>query len=126
MKLMMFQKGSGTAHIAEYFRKRGVGAELSQEFYLGAAPASWDALSSFLVQAKAPLPLAVELGLIKPSQKGSAKTAGPGYFDLFRNRAMFPILDLRGSRKSLENLGDIMPPQVHEQLFQGGIVHIGK
>jgi DNA primase len=86
----------GTAHIAEYFRKRGVTAEISQQFYLGAAPASWDALSSFLVQAKAPLPLAVELGLIKPSQKGSAKTAGPGYFDLFRNRAMFPILDLRG------------------------------
>ncbi len=88
--------GSPNAHIAEYFRKRGVSAALSQAFYLGAAPAAWDALARFFVNAKAPLPLASELGLIKPSQKDSAKAGGPGYFDLFRNRAMFPILDLRG------------------------------
>ncbi|MBC7386139.1 MAG: DNA primase [Cryobacterium sp.] len=82
------------AHIAEYFRKRGVGSQLSQSFYLGAAPASWDGLASFLAKAKAPLPLAAELGLIKASPKETTK--GPGFFDLFRNRAMFPILDLRG------------------------------
>jgi DNA primase len=83
-------------HIAAYFRKRGVSEALSQAFYVGAAPASWDALANFFVNAKAPLPLAVELGLVKPSQKGAAKASGPGHFDLFRNRAMFPILDLRG------------------------------
>jgi DNA primase len=88
------EKGKANAHIAEYFRKRGVSSALSQAFYIGAAPASWDALATHFVNAKAPLPLATELGLIKPSQKGT-KT-GPGYFDLFRNRAMFPILDLRG------------------------------
>jgi DNA primase len=88
------EKGKANAHIAGYFRKRGVSPALSQSFYIGAAPAAWDALASHLVKAKAPLPLAAELGLIKPSQKGT-KT-GPGYFDLFRNRAMFPILDLRG------------------------------
>ncbi len=70
-------------------------SELARTFYVGAAPASWDALSSFFVEKKAPLPLAVELGLIKPSQKGG-RPGGPGYFDLFRNRAIFPILDLRG------------------------------
>lgn len=88
------EKGKANAHIAEYFRKRGVTPALSQAFYVGAAPASWDALATHLVNAKAPLPLASELGLVKASQKG-AKT-GPGYFDMFRNRAMFPILDLRG------------------------------
>lgn len=86
------------SHIAEYFRKRGVSAALSQAFYIGAAPASWDGLANFFANAKAPLPLASELGLVKPSQKatGGKTPGGPGYFDLFRNRAMFPILDLRG------------------------------
>lgn len=84
------------AHVAEYFRKRGVSSALAQAFYLGASPASWDALATFFMNAKAPMPLASELGLIKPSQKDAGRTGGPGYFDLFRNRAMFPILDLRG------------------------------
>ena len=33
------------------------------------------------------------------------------------------ILDLRSSGKSLENLGDVVPPQIHEQFFERGIVH---
>ena len=81
----------------EYFRNRGVAGDLARNFYVGAVPASWDALSTFLVQKKAPIELAVELGLIRPSQKGTkAAESGPGYFDLFRNRAMFPILNMRG------------------------------
>jgi len=86
--------GKANAHITEYFRKRGVTPELSQAFYIGAAPPAWDALATHFVNAKAPLPLASELGLVKASQKG--KASGPGFFDMFRNRAMFPILDLRG------------------------------
>ncbi len=86
------------SHVVEYFKKRGVSSALSQAFYVGAAPPSWDALANFFATAKAPLPLAAELGLVKPSQKGTGGKAagGPGYFDLFRNRAIFPILDLRG------------------------------
>lgn len=89
-------KTPANKHIAEYFRKRGVPAEIAQAFYIGSAPPSWDALATFFQNAKAPMPLAAELGLIKPSQKGAGRASGPGYFDLFRNRAMFPILDLRG------------------------------
>src|SRR5215471_7431836 len=36
------------------------------------------------------------------------------------------IPNLRGSGKGLEDLGDVVPPQVHEQLFKGSIVHIGE
>ena len=82
-------------HILNYLRQRGVDADLGRAFYVGAAPASWDALSSHLVAKQAPLPIAVELGLIKPST-GGGRPGGPGYFDFFRNRAIFPILDLRG------------------------------
>ncbi|MEN9722124.1 MAG: hypothetical protein RJB38_110 [Pseudomonadota bacterium] len=80
--------------VHSYFMKRGLNAlepqGLARNFYLGAAPVGWDALARHLTQAKAPLAIAQELGLIRPSQRQS------GYFDLFRGRAMFPILDLRG------------------------------
>jgi DNA primase len=81
-------------HALQYFRARGADAELIRAFYAGAAHPSWDALARHLVGAKAPMQVAVDLGLIRPSQKG--RTDGPGYFDLFRHRAMFPIFDLRG------------------------------
>ena len=77
-----------------YFRSRGADDDLMRTFYVGFAQDSWDALAVFLDSKKAPLELAVELGLIRPSPGGKQK--GIGYFDLFRNRAMFPILDLRG------------------------------
>lgn len=78
----------------QYFRMRGVNADLGRAFYVGASPASWDSLAEHLTKAKAPVEIAVELGLIRPSK--NAKQQGSGYFDLFRNRAIFPILDLRG------------------------------
>jgi len=77
-----------------YFRKRGIdplaAQGIARNFYLGASPGGWDALARHLSQAKAPLGLAQELGLIRSSQRGQ------GHFDMFRGRAMFPILDLRG------------------------------
>lgn len=86
---------SKNKRISDYFKKRGITPEISQDFYIGASPDQWESLSQFFQSAKAPLPLASELGLIKPStKKDLAKSSG--YFDLFRNRAMFPILDLRG------------------------------
>ena len=47
-----------------------------------------------MTEKKAPLPQAAELGLIRPSTKNAPGSTG--YFDLFRNRAMFPIIDMRG------------------------------
>lgn len=92
----------------KYFENRGVGAEWQRNFYLGSSQPTWDSLTRFLIEKKAPLPLAVELGLIKPSTKTGGKAAeGPGYFDLFRNRVIFPILNLRGKVAGFG--GRIMP-----------------
>ncbi len=79
-----------------YVRGRGVKQEWGQHFYIGAAPKEWDALARHLVEKKAPLDLAVELGLIKKSTRPSGKPGDPGYFDLFRDRVLFPIMDIRG------------------------------
>jgi len=77
-----------------YFQKRGIDSHATQglgrNFYLGAAPVGWDALAKYLEKGKAPLPLAQELGLIRASQRGT------GHFDLFRGRAIFPIIDMKG------------------------------
>ena len=78
-----------------YVRKRGIDAHFGERFYVGAAQDSWDALSRHLVAGKAPMPLAVELGLIRPSKRTDLE-GSIGYFDLFRNRVIFPILNQRG------------------------------
>ncbi len=99
-----------TSHLSQYFRMRGISdPELHRSFLLGGAEPSWDSLSRRLVTGKAPLELAVELGLIKPSQKGQGRD-GPGYFDLFRNRAMFPILDTRGKVVGFGGRAQPTPP----------------
>lgn len=79
-----------------YFQMRGTSPDLILEFYLGAAQDAWEGLSGHLVEKKAPLSLAVELGLIRPSQKNLTSGVNSGYYDLLRNRAIFPILNLRG------------------------------
>lgn len=92
-----------------YLRSRGVTEELERNFYVGLAPASWDSLTRKLITAKAPLDIAVKLGLIRPSTK-APKPGSPGYFDLFRGRLMFPIVDLRGKVAGFG--GRILPPDV--------------
>ncbi len=77
-----------------YLRRRGVTPELQELFYLGATPQGWSPLSKRLIDAKAPVAEAEQLGLIRASQKGTP--GGIPYFDLFRSRVLFPILDLRG------------------------------
>lgn len=76
-----------------YLASRFVTKEELEAFYVGLAPEGWDALSTFLIEKKAPMPLAEQLGLIRPSKN---MTQGVGFFDLFRSRILFPILDIRG------------------------------
>ncbi len=74
--------------LQRFFVSRGVDAETAAAFYVGYAPPGWDGLAQHLTQAKAPMPLAEKIGLIRPGQRGM--------IDHFRNRAIFPISDLRG------------------------------
>ena len=60
-------------------------------FQLGYAPAGWETLYRYLVETKRyPVNFVEQAGLIKPRKNGS------GYYDVFRDRLIIPIADLKG------------------------------
>lgn len=71
----------------EYIRKRGISDATIKKFGIGYAPDSWDALCNYF-KGKYKFSVLKELGLV--SEKNGK------YFDKFRNRLMFPIIDTRG------------------------------
>lgn len=73
-----------------YLDQRGMPAALSERFQLGYAPDSWDFLGNALAREKITPQAATEAGLLV------AKEGGRGFYDRFRDRIMFPIIDLTG------------------------------
>jgi len=71
-----------------YLADRGFSQEIIDRFGLGYAPEGWDNLIRLLRKEQIPVNLAEKAGLIVPR---SSKT---GYYDRFRNRIMFPIVDV--------------------------------
>ncbi len=72
-----------------YLQKRGLKPEAIAEFHIGYAPESWDTL---VLALKDQVPSAV----LEKSGLAIAKREGGGFYDRFRNRIMFPILDTKG------------------------------
>lgn len=72
-----------------YLEKRGISPESWQRFNLGYAPSSWHGLTEILRKKEIPLELAASLGLIGFGENG--------YYDRFRDRIMFPIMDPKGN-----------------------------
>lgn len=81
----------GEGRIAlDYLAKRGISDESRRQFRLGYAPNSWDALNSYLQKRGASKFQIERSGLV------SLKDSGSGFYDKFRGRLMFPILDAQG------------------------------
>jgi DNA primase len=74
-----------------YAHQRGLTTEMIEEFKVGYSSEEWDGLIQFLQARNVPLPLAEEARLIKARSGGKS-----GYFDLFRERLMFPIFSTMG------------------------------
>jgi len=72
-----------------YLKNRGLKPETIKTFRLGYAPAKWDALTNHLRAKGLNLSLLEKAGLIV-SRQGSG-----GYRDLFHNRIIFPIFDVK-------------------------------
>lgn len=78
----------------EELAKRGLSpendGEVLQAFRIGYAPAQWDGLATFLKQQGVSPAAAETVGLLVPRSNGS------GYYDRFRHRLMFAVMDPQG------------------------------
>jgi DNA primase len=61
-----------------------------QAFRVGYAPAGWDGLAAFLKKQSVSPAIAESVGLIVP------RSSGAGYYDRFRHRLMFAVIDAKG------------------------------
>lgn len=82
-----FQGSEAGRNALEYLKGRGIETETIAKYQLGCAEKNWEGLVQHLKNANAPLSLAAELGLIKKKDEG--------HFDFFRDRIIFPILDVK-------------------------------
>ncbi len=71
----------------EYIEKRALAESTVEKYRLGYAPDSWDELVDHLVRLRIDTEDAQKAGLIIARERGS------GYYDRFRDRLIFPILD---------------------------------
>jgi len=76
----------------EYIAQRGFTEASVQNFRMGLAIESWDALLKGPVGRKFEPSLLQQAGLLKARDPSK----GPGHYDTFRNRLMFPIRDENG------------------------------
>ncbi len=84
---ILLQTETGKRALA-YLKERGISRQTAEQFRLGYAPPHWTGLVMFLRQKGIPLQEAEKAGLVRGG--------GDGYYDRFRDRLLFPILNLRG------------------------------
>ncbi|MEF2094025.1 DNA primase [Bacillus sp. CFBP9009] len=75
----------------EYLLKRGFTEQTIEKFQIGYSLDSWDFVSKFLLKRGFPAEYMEQAGLIIYREKDES------YFDRFRNRVMFPIMDHQGN-----------------------------
>jgi DNA primase len=71
-------------------RNLPAGGETASAFQLGYAPEGWDGLATFLKKQHVSPAIGEAVGLLVPRSSGS------GYYDRFRHRLMFAVLDVQG------------------------------
>jgi len=85
-----------TAEPKEYLKNRSVTEESVRRFRIGYAPREWHNLYDYLKGKGFPPSRIEESGLIIRRNE-SAVSLGAGYYDRFRGRVMFPIMNTEGS-----------------------------
>ena len=74
----------------DYLLGRGLSLKTIKHFGLGASPDSWDALIKHLKEKGFSINEMMSANVIGKSQRGT-------YYDRFRHRVMFPIINIRGN-----------------------------
>ena len=84
----VLQNGQEGDPARQYLAKRSVESNISESYQLGFAPDRRDGLTKHLRNNGVDLDCALKLGIVRKSDSG--------WYDLFRNRLIFPIRDARG------------------------------
>jgi len=74
----------------EYLYRRKISSRVIKQFGLGYALDNWSALYNYLKSKGYKDEEILKVGLI------GKRSTGDGYYDIFRNRIIFPIIDIRG------------------------------
>jgi DNA primase len=85
----LFEKAAEASEAKRYINKRGLEKDVLKKFRIGYADPSWNALSDYLIKRGIDTDIALKAGLVQRGKDGSV-------YDLFRNRLIFPISDVRG------------------------------
>jgi len=83
--LMKTPEGQGAR---AYLQQRGIAKETAAAFRLGFAPDGWDHLIQKMKREMVGLDILEKAGLVVRKEEG-------GFYDRFRNRIIFPILDIK-------------------------------
>ncbi len=76
------------AEALAYLKRRGIGEDVVKRFGLGYAPDKWDSVASLLAEKGYAAPMINESGLVT--------VKNDKVFDTFRNRVMYPIINVFG------------------------------
>ena len=90
-KNLLSDKSENSAYARQYLKKRSFTLDTVNQFRLGLALDSWDGLLEYMKTKGVALSLMEKAGLI------IQRNNGEGYYDRFRNRIIFPIMDARGN-----------------------------
>ncbi len=86
-----FKRLSLSHPVREYAKKRNLTPEIIETFQIGYSSEEWDGLVKLFESKSIPMSLAEDARLVKARSNGKS-----GYFDLFRERLMFPIFSTMG------------------------------
>ena len=75
---------------ADYMQKRRISPAIARRFGLGCAPDSWDKMMLAMREKGYTDFEMLDAGLVRRGKNG-------GFYDMFRNRLMFPVIDVRGN-----------------------------
>lgn len=105
-------EGEAGAAAREAIAKRGISERVTKAFRLGYAPDAWGALAEHLRTAGVSPAEAEVLGLVAP------RRSGPGHYDKFRHRLMFPVAGPAG--RVIAFSGRVLPGGVTTASKDGG------
>jgi DNA primase len=85
----LLEKLPASSDAKQYINKRGLNSHVIKRFRIGYADSAWKGLLDYLLTRGIKADTVFKAGLILKGKDNS-------YYDLFRNRLVFPIVDVRG------------------------------